>query len=44
LIRDAVTMVLPELIEPEATERIGASSSERHDTQPVTATAPGPRF
>ena len=46
LIRDAVQLVLQELIEVEATEQIGASRYERcrqpcHRTQRVAATAAG---
>ena len=41
LIRDAVTMVLQELIGPEAAEQIGAGRYERADTRVTDRNDPG---
>ncbi|MGI9028839.1 MAG: IS256 family transposase [Ilumatobacteraceae bacterium] len=44
LIRDAVTMVLQELIETEATEQIGAGRYERSDTRTTDRNGSRPRL
>jgi putative transposase len=44
LIRDAVTMVLQELIEVEATESIGAARYERTDTRTTDRNGSRPRL
>jgi putative transposase len=44
LIRDAVTMVLQELIEVEATEQIGAARYERTDTRTTDRNGSRPRL
>ena len=44
LIRDAVTMVLQELIEVEATEQIGAARYERNDTRTTDRNGSRPRL
>ena len=44
LIRDAVTMVLQELIEVEATEQIGAARYERADTRTTDRNGSRPRL
>jgi Transposase, Mutator family len=44
LIRDAVTMVLQELIEVEATEQIGAARYERADSRTTDRNGSRPRL